>query len=137
MLESKAKKRFPPHYISANDSKSASDLHATAEAAETVRIHFGIPFPHPHRQKQTEAESKMAGAAVDASSKKAARREEKQSLLPLDSNDASPSSSSVSPVRKHKSIIVNVCSFILVTEVRSFVSLMCVCGCCGERYPFI
>lgn len=56
----------------------------------------------------------MTGAA--ATSKKAARREEKQSLLPLDSADAS--SSSASPVRKHKSIIVNVCSFILVTEVR-------------------
>lgn len=33
---------------------------------------------------------------------------ETQSLLPLDA----------SPVRQHKSIILNVCSFILVTEVR-------------------
>lgn len=57
----------------------------------------------------------MASAADATSKKKAARREEKQSLLPVDSADASSS-----PVRKHKSIIVNVCSFILVTEVRLF-----------------
>lgn len=68
------------------------------------------PSLFPLRQHEDGEEQEQLDTMPRLQSKNT--KEEQQSLLPFNTADSSP------PLRQHKSIILNVCSFILVTEVR-------------------